>query len=240
MKPLLNISPSTVEQYRMFYDGDMDGYVTKDRLVEYLTKEYEPNEAASRGTAFHAMVENGPQRYVSEAEGRIIYRVYEPDMDMIHYFSEEDASYAQRIIDEHPGMSSEVKVHAYFELPEWRVYSSMRVDGLWGLRLEELKTTSSKYAVKYEKYQPSLQWRMYLMALPDCHAVDYHIIHWRTARGRAWTEYNQYTYMPEPGMEAKVKGYMQGLIAFCQANDLMARLRPDWIIDKENSFIANG
>lgn len=238
MKPLLNISPSTVEQYRLYYDEDMNGYVTKERLIEYLAKEYEPNEAASRGTAFHAMVEGGPGRYRSEAGGNPIWRVYEPEMDMIHYFTEEDAAYAQRIIDEHPGMSSEVKVHAYFELPEWRVYSSMRVDGLWGLRLQELKTTSSKYAVKYEKYRDSLQWRMYLMALPDCHAVDYHIIHWRTSRGFQHTEYQQFTYYREPGMEAKVKEYMQGLIAFCQANGLMERLRPGWIIEKEKSLYS--
>jgi hypothetical protein len=61
MKTKLKISPSLLDQWRVVKAGLYN--TTPDRIREYILGDYTPSEPASRGTAYHLILEHGAEKY---------------------------------------------------------------------------------------------------------------------------------------------------------------------------------
>lgn len=231
VRKLVNISPSTLDQYRNFYEEEMRGYVDKARMVEYLTGEYVKSEQASFGDCYHRMIEEGPAKFYDPTKK--LFVVHDPETGMLHEFTDAMVKPIVEYRRRNPGGVYEVKTRRFFDVGGYRVYSSMRVDHLWGLHIKEQKTTQSRYKPTRDKYYNSVQWRLYLLSLPEAQLVEYNIFHIKRLKRGTSVDYIRFEFLPEAGMELYVTRYMQGLISFCEANGLMDSIRPSWIIEME-------
>lgn len=131
-----------------------------------------PNEAMSRGTAYHKLIEFGASKYWNQSEG--VYIVPEPEMNINWKFSPNAAKPAIDVFDKMLIASKEVWTTANFgNVSGFEVLVRMRYDALFGTQVHEFKTKSRKPT--YGEYFESMQWKCYLMGLPGLETVVYHI-----------------------------------------------------------------
>jgi hypothetical protein len=105
------------------------------------------------------------------------------------------------------------------------VVSNMRIDGIhpFPLRLHDFKTSSAAYRVTEGSYYDSVQWRMYLLACDDVDTFQYDIFHFQDNCRDAIRslEYYNFQFWREADMEKTIWEWMQGLINFCDYNNLL-------------------
>lgn len=183
----LSISPSLLDSYRVTMAG-LYGK-TGDDLANDIIGIRQPNEAMSRGTAYHAMLEHGPEKFlveempdhnldVEDLRGgpsgyKATYQVEEKEFGKVWVFSPEAVTPIFAIRSQYASMIHELKSTYKTEIKGYEVVMNMRYDGLYGTVVNEFKTKAR--APEYLEYFDALQWRCYLLAFDELTAVDYTI-----------------------------------------------------------------
>lgn len=172
----LSISPSLLDSYRVTMAG-LYGK-TGDDLANDIIGIRQPNEAMSRGTAYHAMLEHGPEKFAvpymkTVDEEGLEYSVPEPEFGKVWTFSPEAVAPIFTIRSQYATMIHELKATYKTEIKGYEVVMNMRYDGLFGTVVNEFKTKAR--APEYLEYFDALQWRCYLLAFDELTAVDYTI-----------------------------------------------------------------
>lgn len=198
----LSISPTLLEEWRIVSNGLWN--VGVERLEEKILRQFVPNEAISRGKAYHRILEEG----ASEFKKGSSYVVPEPEMGKTWVFTQDAIQPAIRLTSLYHKGAHEVWGRWETDLCGYRIVSRQRYDMLLGLQVHEFKTTA--HSKKYTDYLDSLQWKMYLLGLPDAHSIVYHIF--QIGRNNNWCRYNTYQFDRYDEMEADIKSQLSGFI----------------------------
>jgi hypothetical protein len=226
MKKAIKVSPSILNEFAQFKGGSYEKWgKTQEDFRQYVLGEYSPNPATSRGTAVHSILEGKPG--VNTLGGVAVHEkelntkwVFTPDVFLaVHEYGKRYEHAAHEIPDT-------IRI----ELAEATVYMNMRFDCLDGLELHEFKTSSKPK--KYADYYDSLQWRCYMMALPDVQKVNYHVFQMPEAiPGNIITDVKTYsfTYPREANNDATVLTWLNELTAWVLDDaEMFAKLSLDF------------
>jgi len=218
MKKLV-ISPSKLEQFRLFYTEAFNGFITQESIIIDIKGEKEWSTAMRFGSAFHGIIEHGPEPYYDSSSGKYIYTEEGLDEQVIL-----EAGEIQPAIDyrhRYPNMLNEMKARHYMKVSGYDVLINMRIDGMNGLVVHERKT--SKRPSDVDHYYKSLQWKCYALAT-DCAYVQYDIFKYtEPKKGPRKVTYIDppYQYIPYPDIERDVALWVARLISFCEVQGLM-------------------
>jgi len=228
----VNISPSLLEQYRICYQG-LYNKSDKD-VVDYIRDDFVITPIIAEGTAFHQILEDGPEPYRIGGlrdGAEPTYQVFSPELRQWFYFTSQEVAPLLEYRAQYPDMVYECKTKLWWQnVAGYNIHMSMKIDGLHGLDLHEQKTTQSRYKPTTAKYKQSMQWRCYLAALPESSRILYNVFHIkRPKRGPAHCVPYQYIFHRYPGMIEDCRRYLEGLLRFCETRGLIEDLRPEWI-----------
>lgn len=122
---------------------------TEEALIESIKGIFLGNDKTKTGGAFHKVIEGdyvaGPHSYVI-ADGIA--------------FTPAQAEPAFRYKSQHPAMIHEVNVKKIYQVGEYQIYLSGRIDGAEGLHIRDAKTKFR--SIDWQEYLDSYQWRYYL------------------------------------------------------------------------------
>ncbi len=219
MRKVIKVSPSVLNEFAQFKGGSYEKWgKTQEDFRQYVLGEYSPNPATSRGTAVHSILEGKPG--VNTLGGVAVHEkelntkwVFTPDVFLaVHEYGKRYEHAAHEVADT-------IRI----ELAGATVYMNMRFDCLDGLELHEFKTSSKPK--KYADYYDSLQWRCYMMALPDVQKVNYHVFQMPEAvPGNIIADVKTYsfTYPREANNDATVLTWLNELVG--------------WVLDDSEMF----
>lgn len=174
---MIQVSPSLLESFRLVLSEDAKhSFATPEMLREYILGEYKPNEATSRGTALHMMLENGPMAYAKEGSqvgpnNDFVCEVWEPELGKRWTFDGLTTALCIEVRAKIEGAAFEVQARRNMAVMGHPVSIYGKVDVAHNGGIHEFKT--SKYKAKRAKYFDSLQWRLYLF-MTGAEFVTYH------------------------------------------------------------------
>lgn len=215
----VSISPSLLENWRWHRDSDRDDDTPfLERLGGFVE-----TEAMQLGTAFHSIIEHGLG--AGEYDGQWFC------VDGWQ-FAPEAVELALAYREAYPNIIHEVRGYLRTRVAtsqgEYDVRSSLRVDGIDGLTIHEVKTTASTYPVSIEDYLPSVQWQMYLLAFPHAQRVIYTKFQLTRKRIKAEAtnkitkaEAHQFEFVRDSSMESTVSSTMSEFLDFLERRDLL-------------------
>jgi len=215
----LSISPSKIEQFRLFYTEAFNGFITQENIITYLRGEQEWKDEMRFVSAYHAMIEFGPEKFFDPVRGVYVYTEDRMPGEIVLTKSELLPAIEYRA--KYPGMINEMKAKYWTEVAGYRVLINMRIDGMNGLVVHERKT--GKRTNGFDYYQASTQWKCYALAT-ECKLIQYDIFKYNEPRsGPRKVEYIDppYQFMPYTGMKNDVDHWIGQLIHFCEINNLM-------------------
>jgi hypothetical protein len=235
----ISISPSLLDYYRVTQAGLFGK--TGDDLANDIIGKREPNEAMSRGTAYHRLIEEGGEKFLvqdaiinpfdgGEIKEDIWYKVWEPEFGTHWGFKAEAAAPALQIRSTYPNMLHEMKARHTLKLRGFEVEMRMRLDGVDGITVHEFKTKNRAPAMM--EYYNALQWRCYLLPFPEIQAVKYTIFHLNDMNTTCTP--HTFTFEREDGNEGCVMAYMNGFLQWLEMRPELLdhleqkALRPDY------------
>ena len=168
---VIGISPSNLELFRRHQVGAPYAPETGDQLEAELMGRVETSEAMSRGTAFHELIEHGTGPYHNPKSNTFV--VFEKDLGVNWTFDFNTAAQAEFVRAEFRGMQNEVWNTLEMESGAHVVKMRMRHDALFFNWVLEFKTTGTPKT--WLDYYDSVQWRCYLLALPDAELSHYRV-----------------------------------------------------------------
>jgi len=223
MKPTLRISPTLLNEYASFINGDYEAWgKTQADFKEAVVGARVTNVHFSRGTAVHAIMEG-----VELAENG---QVYESELDVTWQFTPDVIHSIRQYASTCDKAAHEVPLCEWIETPQADVAMFMRLDCLDGLTLHEFKTSTREK--KYSDYYNSLQWRCYLNALSDVDVVQYHIIqlpHVDPAKVLDNVKIYSYEYRREADNKQRIMQYLIPLVKWVLEDaDMRSKLLVDF------------
>ena len=227
----ISISPSLLDSYRVTQLGLFGK--TGDDLANDIIGKREPNEAMSRGTAYHALIEYGGERFIDRLHEPISeapYLIAENEFGKVWKFTKECADPALQIRSTYPNMLHEMKAKHTLKLRGVEVEMRMRLDGVDGITVHEFKTKNR--APTMMEYYTALQWRCYLLPFPEIQAVKYTIFHLNDMNTTCTP--HTFTFDREDGNEGCVMAYLNGFLHWLEMRpellDYLEQkaLRPDY------------
>lgn len=214
---MLRISPSLAQSYANYMAYD---WMTEQKLIDAITKKFKGNAATDLGTAFHEMLEY----HVVNPNKKIVPVGFHDNGNVL--FNEDTEEYVRAYRELDPLV--EVWNTKYVQLGKYEVQINMRCDGMKGLDLLEIKTTSG--SIDYSNYYPSLQWMIYLWAY-KANSITYFVYKLGYPRGSTICEIRDHAEfkMVRPSnieklIDNNVMPNIIGLIDFCKQKGLM-----DWL-----------
>lgn len=218
---MIRISPSLLQRWLDLQSG---AYNTNIQALEaYIFGVMPPSLKASRGTAYHLLLENGgdPYRVPSPDGGKYEVPVLEKGIETRWTFSQAAAQPALDLYSTFEGMSHEVWLNKEYDIEGEKVTSWMKIDGLELDEIHEFKTSSAPKG--WLDYYPSIQWKCYLLALPDALTVHYH--NFALNEDNTKCTYRTFSFERYPEMEADVLAPLGTLVRFLKTRpDLYAAL----------------
>lgn len=216
----LRISPSLLDSYRVLMSG-MYNKTAWDLGNDILGVRV-PSEAMSRGTAYHRMIEEGPERFeITYMDKTKSYSVFEKEMTKFHTFASDAVAPIFDVRGKYGSMVHEIKAQHTVEIKGYEVVMNMRFDGLDGTTVHEFKTKGRTPA--YLDYFDALQWRCYLLAFPELQQVDYTIFELNPNNTKCTA--HKFTMKPEADRGALVNSALLGFINWLEMHPhLLAHL----------------
>jgi len=216
---MLKISPTLLERYRLARQGKygLDG----SAVIEYLTGEFVMTWQASRGIAYHEMLEHGPDKYrwtipenedPKDQEVKTVYLVPEPRYGQTWEFTEAAAQPAIDAYQEYKHMVHETWAEFDTNACGYEVKIRYKIDGLDGLLAREFKTKGSQ--PKVSDYMDGIQWKVYLAGMPELQAVKYDIF--QLGKKNNWCKRYQFRLDRYPGIERDVQEATEELISWLE------------------------
>lgn len=215
----LKLSPSIIEAFRKarLYDNPVE------EIISLLTGEYKPNKHTSLGTAYHSIIQHG-ESVGTWDDG--LFNVYEAEFSALWAFEPKAVEAALAFRDKYR-MVHEVKASLEFETRGRTIVSPMRVDGIQGALIHEIKTKTGQ-APDYESYLASVQWRMYLSALPNANRVLYTVFELKPnkkdERIIGLKEVHQYAFQRCKSDDSYIHENVNELLHFCELHGLLGHL----------------
>ena len=218
----INLPPTLIEQYRLYAEEEFNGTVTKKKLIAYIKRDYVPTKVVNRGTAWQLMIENGLEQYADPERNQ--YVVKDKSLKGAVVFSFDQVHTLKRFSKAYPKMMHEVSHSLWLSDEDYLIRVGMKIDGINYLELHENKTCVKPPT--YDKYYYSVQWRCYLLALPEAIQICYNVWDFNT---EGQVGFNRYTFMRDHDLEAYVMKYVDGLIHFLEVNKLLQYVQPEWL-----------
>lgn len=214
----LIISPSKLEQFRCYYDEEYNGKIQIEDIIEYLEGKTKWEARMNYGSAIHAVLEYGHEKYL-QPDG--ICHIKEDDFPEAITIPLETLKPVIDYREKYPKVIHEVKIKKTVKVAGYDVVLNMRVDGMLGLGVHEHKNPQDKGFTTYESYEKSSQWKVYLYAT-GANFVQYNIFKWKNTKKRGFEIIPvTYTYYRYPNMEWDVISLIQHLINFCERQQLI-------------------
>lgn len=158
----VRLSPSKIEQFRKLYEGEYNGFITTEKVIDYISGKTGFSEEMDFGKAFDCLIEFGPERYWDDIAQK--YVVTDDEIGKAVFFTQNEISEILRYRSTYPNMIYECSWKHEFHVGKYVVDCNMRLDGLNGLDIHERKTLNQN-SVDVEMYMRSYQWRIYLLAM---------------------------------------------------------------------------
>lgn len=213
----LRISPSKLEKFRLHVTEAYFGTITKEAVIDYIKGISVPTERMDWGTAFHTIIEEGPEGYFDQELGVCQVPV---KSGAIITLDKEDVDAALNYRAAYPTMVHELAINNYFQVNGHEVQMKMILDGINGTDVHECKTTDKP--ADYSKYENSIQWRCYALAT-GCRRVQYDVF--QKAKDGKVIPF-EFRYLPYKAMEGDVMRLLRHFITFCENENLMDYLKP--------------
>lgn len=166
------ITPSKLELYRKFSEGAAFGAVTEQMVTAAIMGEGAGVKPAL-GAAFEALLELGPEKFYHSAWRQYIVKTQEMAQQV--KFSPEQVAPAQLLRQQFPRMRYGLRYVATLRVGQYLVKMPMRLPGVNGLVVHEIKTQAGNFA--FDNYERSCQWRAYLLATGASFA-QYHVFNY--------------------------------------------------------------
>lgn len=213
----IRLSPSMIEQFRKYLDGEYNGYITQEKLLEYVRGETKWKPAMVLGTAYHALIEFN-KTDVKYIEGE--FYVKTKDMVTPIVFSHKQAEKALVFRNEHPNIVFEVPMSKQITLNGFNIVVSGRADGLEGSEGRDTKTGDKP--MDMELWERSYQWRLYcwMAGLTKFH---YDIFQFKLDKDGVieTVNYETCSFLPYEGMDMDIIQMIGRFLDFCKTNNLM-------------------
>ncbi len=168
------VTPSLLEQWRCVRLGLWK--MTSHKFVKNLQSKQPTTLPQSKGKAYHKLLEHGGGKYEFPQAGKMFYRIPCKDLRIDWVFSEKAALPAIKLHQSLIGIEKpylfETPHKVRFDFESHFVDLSMRFDLTVGLYLHEFKTMSARPS--YEYYNDLIQWKCYLLAMPQLQGMRYH------------------------------------------------------------------
>jgi len=222
MSKLLVISPSKLERFRQYLDGEFYESVTAEKVIESIKGLQPWTPKMTFGTAFHAILEEGISSFPTE-ENHVIVRT--KDLPDVLHIPIQVAKVAEKYRTQHPSMVYEVKLKGYVDTGSHKVLLNGRMDGVEGLHLHEQKTSSRKPDLSF--YERSAQWKCYLMMAQDAKLVQYNLFCYQLKEGESIpNEIEPFSFqlLPYPELERDVIHILNEFIRFCKHHGLLSHI----------------
>lgn len=230
---LLRISPSDLEQWRMCRENVFSK--TPADFIAHLETPFQTNDKIEVGKAFHSMVEKHKtmENFIEtsfDEQGRHYSNVFVKGEQKVFEFRDSAIELA-RALSKMGGVSEVSISKIYTPIAGYKVHSEMRIDLARGLQLHEFKTKAlekplTEYDVQQsqEKYTDSMQWRMYLDAMPEALDITYWVCYLRLDPENPSTvlgAYNPLTFTLQryKDMQLEIEQEMANMIRFLEANN---------------------
>lgn len=218
---ILSISPSKLETFRKYYTEAMNGFITEEKVIDSITGRTPWSDKMVDGTAFHKMIEFGPDRY------RNGDKYYVPVSDEVAghediVFEERHAKVARDYRSTIPGAVFEVNYAHKFDFQGYKIVMNMKMDAMWGMEVHDQKTTDKD--PKVDSYEESLQWKIYLIAT-FAKKFQYNIFRFHRKNDILEDiELTSFYLVPRPSMNNEILETLDLFIRFCKAKNLMSYL----------------
>lgn len=229
----LKLSPSKIEKYRQWNEGEYKrdyadaDVITKESLIDSITGKEKWTPRAEFGTAFHAVMRYGAEKYRQENG---VYLVHDSDMPGPFAVEYSEIELADEYHKQNQKLNWEIW-HTYTHVLDgyYKILMRMRFDAMLGQILKEHKTTSRGDA-DYDFFNRSNQWRIYLIST-GAPQITYERFLYKEpaplaegksrragARDKREVTHNSFHFFPSDDMEAYVNKNIRGLIRFCELN----------------------
>lgn len=203
----IKVSPSLLQQWRVVRKGLYNS--DTQTLIDYIVGDYKVTPAISRGTAYHKLLEDGPEKYRAPGEPER-YSVFERELNYTWEFTREAVEPVFHLRERYKDMVHEQWARWEVTRRGMHIVSNMRLDGIEGRTLHEHKTTgSAKYWLDYYE---SLQWRLNLLAEPELDAVVYHVFQLNEKNN--WCKYQTFRFERYDTIEADVLAELDAFLTW--------------------------
>ncbi|MAX80325.1 MAG: hypothetical protein CL843_09135 [Crocinitomicaceae bacterium] len=213
-KNKLILSPSKIERFRQYMDGEFSDYVTNDMVIETIKGEQKLTPKMTFGSAFHAILENGSDPYNWEKDHLVIVG---DDLQSVVKIPKKVVDVALKYRDDHPNMVFEVKLKTWLEIGNHNVLLNGRMDGVEGLVLHEQKTSSKPPNVDF--YSRSMQWRSYFLMSEGSNELIYNLFNYDETDHLGVPfeiKHMSFKLFPYPEMKDHLVRTISELISFCE------------------------
>lgn len=213
----LKFSPSKLEQFRKYLYGEYNEFIQKEDVIKYLKGEIEWKAEMNVGSAIHAIIEHGPEKYLKK-DG--MYHVKEKDFPQEEVFAPDEIQPVLDYCAAHRSSVHEVPIKfSEFNHRFHEIIMNMRIDGMHGVIIHEHKTSPKPYDL--ELYERSVQWRIYLMAT-EAKAVVYNHFQWKQLKNKPLQIiHTPFMFYPYKGMEDDVLSLINRFVQFCDLNGVL-------------------
>lgn len=227
----LYVSASRLDQYRKMVQATEDQWwLTEEKFVKSITEREPQGWQARYGEALQGIIENGGKSWSFTNRDGVT--------------TEWPAEIVKAVCDGWPkGCVYERRAPFTYESPRWSVTVGSRTDAVAGLSIIEGKCRFGQ--ADMEDYAESLQWRLYLCALPWAVRVVYRIHEiggmysdketgeLRISKNGIYLKgIHEFSMWRQPGLEEEVKEWIGRFVEWAQAKGLTQYMAPrEWKSD---------
>lgn len=215
-----------LESYRYLID---ENYGTDEGMILAIKGLKEWSTKMTFGTAFQAVIEHGPEKFLDRGTG--LYHIRDSNMPEEVVLKHSDLELAIKFREQYPNIVHEIPDKFYLDCGEFIALISFKVDGADGLILHENKTTDK--AASHDKYLKSMQWRAYLLATQAV-KVQYNVFSYHIEEGtnNYIVDLSTFTFYPYNHLETDVRMFCNSFYRYCKRNGVLGYLKQN--VEKVN------
>ena len=209
---MYRVSTTTLDSYQAY----LDEIITKEQLIERLTKPFAPSIEMETGTAFHELMQaDDVDKFYCIETDTYICNGYHFKSEIIRECRRQCLhGYTQEL------RTHELKVKKHIHTAHGVIELVAKADTLVGDEIYETKTNWSSFS--YDKYASSWQWRSYCY-LFGINRMQYQVFELRTDKSGVVSELkgaHLFNCSPTPDNEAQIKSFLEDFAYFIQNNNL--------------------
>jgi len=210
----ITLSPTKIEQFSNYVKGN-EIWHTKQNFIDTIKGVYEGSYKADFGTAYHSLIEHGPEAF-KFSNGCYIVKAGNSTFNIPVFIAE----HAFKFRAKYPGGTYETWAFYEFNSPKHGLVKiRMRIDFIHGLNVYDFKVKGRP--PKYNDFVNSFQWKIYCL-VTKCLKFNYEFFIYKgdPLYGLKSMQTMSYTFYPYKGIERELESICDQLIDWCLLNDL--------------------